>query len=111
VPESCYTVNLGDGRIGRLQAYPIDEIFGRPEDEEGVRRSKDQTSAKIEGLPGAYSFRACMPGENYAVRTRLRWELGHRYFDNGRYQEDLLCKVRCARWAKQKDPRRRLGSS
>ena len=49
----------------------------------------------IEGLPGDVHVSVHVCQGNYAVGPDYDGQIGHRYFDVGRYKADLICKIDC----------------
>ena len=40
---------------------------------------------------------------NYAVGKEYDGQIGHRYFDTGRYKADLVCKIECSSYLVEHD--------
>ena len=49
----------------------------------------------IEGLPDDVHVMVHICQGNYAVGPDYDGQIGHRYFDQGRYKADLVCKIEC----------------
>ena len=49
----------------------------------------------IEGLPDDVHVMVHICQGNYAVGPDYDGQIGHRYFDVGRYKADLVCKIDC----------------
>jgi 5-methyltetrahydropteroyltriglutamate--homocysteine methyltransferase len=52
-------------------------------------------NAAIEGLPGDMHVFVHYCQGNYAVGADYDGQIGHRYFDGGRYKADLVCQIEC----------------
>jgi 5-methyltetrahydropteroyltriglutamate--homocysteine methyltransferase len=50
----------------------------------------------IEGLPEEVHVSVHYCQGNYAVGKEYDGQIGHRYFDTGRYKADLVCKIECS---------------
>jgi 5-methyltetrahydropteroyltriglutamate--homocysteine methyltransferase len=50
----------------------------------------------IEGLPDDVHVSTHYCQGNYAVGKEYDGQIGHRYFDVGRYKADLVCKIECS---------------
>jgi 5-methyltetrahydropteroyltriglutamate--homocysteine methyltransferase len=74
----------------------IDEpLFTLPEDEE-VEAAIDAVNMAIEGLPEDVHVSMHICQGNYAVGKEYDAQIGHRYFDVGRYKADIVCKAQCS---------------
>ena len=74
----------------------IDEpLFTLPEDDEVVA-AIDAVNMAIEGLPRDVHVSMHICQGNYAVGKEYDAQIGHRYFDVGRYKADLVCKANCS---------------
>lgn len=73
----------------------VDEALFTMCDDDEVRSATEAINLAIEGLPEDVhvSVHACQG--NYAVGADYDGQIGHRYFDTGRYKADLLCKIEC----------------
>lgn len=72
----------------------IDEpLFAIAEDEE-VEAAVDSINLAIEGLRDV-SVQVHICQGNYAVGPEYDGQIGHRYFDTGRYPAELICKINC----------------
>ena len=49
----------------------------------------------IEGLPDDIHVLVHICQGNYAVGPDYDGQIGHRYFDTGRYKADLICQIEC----------------
>ena len=74
----------------------IDEpLFTLPDDAE-VAAAIDAVNMAIEGLPEDVHVSMHICQGNYAVGKEYDAQIGHRYFDVGRYKADIICKANCA---------------
>ena len=73
----------------------IDEPYFTAADEEEVRAAVDAINVAIEGLPDDVHVLVHICQGNYAVGADYDGQIGHRYFDTGRYKADLICKIEC----------------
>jgi 5-methyltetrahydropteroyltriglutamate--homocysteine methyltransferase len=74
----------------------IDEpLFTMAEDSE-VQGAVDSINLAIEGLPADIHVSTHVCQGNYAVGKEYDAQIGHRYFDVGRYKADLVCKIACS---------------
>ena len=56
----------------------------------------DAINLAIEGLPDDVHVSTHICQGNYAVGKEYDAQIGHRYFDVGRYKADLVCKIECS---------------
>jgi methionine synthase II (cobalamin-independent) len=89
---SAYSVPDWYEALDRLVAVGHVSMAAMADDAE-VNAAIDATNAAIEGLPSDIhtSTHACQG--NYAVGKDFDGQIGHRYFDSGRYMADLICKI------------------
>jgi 5-methyltetrahydropteroyltriglutamate--homocysteine methyltransferase len=73
----------------------IDEPYLTPPDDEEVRRAVEAINVSIEDLPDDVHISVHVCQGNYAVGPDYDGQIGHRYFDTGRYKADLLCQIEC----------------
>jgi 5-methyltetrahydropteroyltriglutamate--homocysteine methyltransferase len=73
----------------------IDEPYFTAADDEEVRAAVDAINLGIEGLPDDVHVLVHICQGNYAVGADYDGQIGHRYFDTGRYKADLICKIEC----------------
>jgi len=74
----------------------IDEpLFTMGNDKE-VEAAVDAINLAIEGLPRDVHVSTHICQGNYAVGKEYDAQIGHRYFDVGRYKADLVCKIECS---------------
>ena len=73
----------------------IDEPYFTPVSDEEVRAAVDVINMVLEGLPeDVYTLVHVCQG-NYAVGPDYDGQIGHRYFDVGRYKADIICRINC----------------
>ena len=60
-----------------------------------VRTAVDAINMAIEGLPNDMHIMVHICQGNYAVGPDYDGQIGHRYFDQGRYKADLVCGIDC----------------
>ena len=73
----------------------IDEPYFTPSSEDEVSAAVDVINMAIEGLPDDVHVMVHICQGNYAVGPDYDGQIGHRYFDTGRYKADLICKIDC----------------
>jgi len=73
----------------------IDEPYFTVASDDEVRTAVDAINTSIEGLPQDVHVTAHICQGNYAVGPDYDGQIGHRYFDTGRYKADLVCQVEC----------------
>ena len=71
--------------------------------EEEVGRAVEAINIAIEGLPGTMHVSTHICQGNYAVGKEYDAQIGHRYFDTGRYKADLICKIECSSYLVEYD--------
>jgi 5-methyltetrahydropteroyltriglutamate--homocysteine methyltransferase len=73
----------------------IDEALFTMSDDAEVAAAVDAINLAIEDLPEGIhvSLHACQG--NYAVGQDYDGQIGHRYFDTGRYKADLIARIEC----------------
>ena len=74
----------------------IDEPLFTMFDDEEVAAAVDAINSAIEGLPHDIHVSVHICQGNYAVGKEYDAQIGHRYFDTGRYKADLVCKIECS---------------
>ena len=87
----------------RLQAHP-----DRRAAVHHVRRRRgaaavDAINLAIEDLPDDVHVSMHICQGNYAVGKEYDGQIGHRYFDIGRYKADLVCKIECSSYLIEHD--------
>jgi 5-methyltetrahydropteroyltriglutamate--homocysteine methyltransferase len=75
------------------QHIQIDEPLFTMSDDEEVRAAVDAINLAIEGLPENVHVSMHICQGNYAVGKEYDAQIGHRYFDTGRYKAYLVCKI------------------
>ncbi|MFL4970020.1 MAG: hypothetical protein ACJ8EN_18765 [Xanthobacteraceae bacterium] len=81
----------------------LDEpLFTQSSDEE-VQAAVDAINLAIEDLPDDIHVSVHICQGNYAVGKEYDGQIGHRYFDIGRYKADLVCKIECASYLIEHD--------
>jgi 5-methyltetrahydropteroyltriglutamate--homocysteine methyltransferase len=71
----------------------IDEALFTMSDDDEVAAAVEAINLAVEGLPADIFVGVhCCQG-NYAVGADYDGQIGHRYFDTGRYKADLICKI------------------
>jgi 5-methyltetrahydropteroyltriglutamate--homocysteine methyltransferase len=73
----------------------IDEPYFTASSEEEVKAAVDVINMAIEGLPEDVHVMVHICQGNYAVGPDYDGQIGHRYFDTGRYKADLICQINC----------------
>jgi 5-methyltetrahydropteroyltriglutamate--homocysteine methyltransferase len=73
----------------------IDEPYFTVASDEEVEAAVDAINLAIDGLPDDVHVMAHICQGNYAVGPDYDGQIGHRYFDQGRYKADLVCKLEC----------------
>ena len=74
----------------------VDEPLFTMSEEEEVASAIDVVNLAIEGIPEDVHVSMHICQGNYAVGKEYDAQIGHRYFDTGRYKADLICKANCA---------------
>ena len=73
----------------------IDEPYFTASSDEEVKVAVDVINMAIEGLPDDIHVLVHICQGNYAVGPDYDGQIGHRYFDTGRYKADLICQIKC----------------
>ena len=73
----------------------IDEPLFTLADDAEVEAAVEAINSAIEGFPEDVHFSMHICQGNYAVGKEYDAQIGHRYFDVGRYKADLICKANC----------------
>jgi 5-methyltetrahydropteroyltriglutamate--homocysteine methyltransferase len=73
----------------------IDEPYLTPPSDDQVRTAVEAINLAIEGLPPDVHVAVHVCQGNYAVGAHYDGQIGHRYFDTGRYKADLICQIEC----------------
>lgn len=74
----------------------IDEPLFTLADDDEVTKAIDAVNLAVEGLPEDVHISMHICQGNYAVGKEYDAQIGHRYFDVGRYKADLICKANCS---------------
>ena len=74
----------------------IDEPLFTISDDGEVHAAVDAINTAIEGFPECVHVSVHVCQGNYAVGKEYDGQIGHRYFDHGRYKADLICKIGCS---------------
>lgn len=74
----------------------IDEPLFTMSDDGEVQDAVDAINLAIEGLPDDIHVSTHICQGNYAVGPDYDGQIGHRYFDTGRYKADLVCRIGCS---------------
>lgn len=83
---------LADAGCKHLQ---IDEPYFTPSTDAEVSAAVAVINAAIEDLPKDIHVMVHICQGNYAVGPDYDGQIGHRYFDVGRYKADLVCQIAC----------------
>ncbi len=73
----------------------IDEPYFTVASDTDVRAAADAINVAIEGLPKDMHVMVHICQGNYAVGPDYDGQIGHRYFDTGRYKADIISTIRC----------------
>jgi 5-methyltetrahydropteroyltriglutamate--homocysteine methyltransferase len=73
----------------------IDEPYFTPSSDEEVAAAVDVINLAVEDLPEDVSVLVHICQGNYAVGPDYDGQIGHRYFDTGRYKADIASKIDC----------------
>jgi 5-methyltetrahydropteroyltriglutamate--homocysteine methyltransferase len=73
----------------------IDEPYFTPANESDVKVAVDVINMAIADLPDDMHVMVHICQGNYAVGADYDGQIGHRYFDIGRYKADLVCQIEC----------------
>src|SRR5258706_1516976 len=64
-------------------------------DDDEVAAAVDAINIAVAGLPADVHVSTHICQGNYAVGKEYDGQIGHRYFDTGRYKAELVCKIDC----------------
>jgi 5-methyltetrahydropteroyltriglutamate--homocysteine methyltransferase len=81
----------------------IDEPLFTMSDDAEVQAAVDAINLAIEGLSSDIHVSAHICQGNYAVGKEYDAQIGHRYFDVGRYKAELVCKIACSSYLIEHD--------
>ena len=73
----------------------IDEPYFTPVGDQEVAAAVEAINLAVEGLPDDIHVSVHICQGNYAVGPDYDGQIGHRYFDVGRYKADLVCRIDC----------------
>lgn len=73
----------------------IDEPYFTASSDEEVEAAVEIINTVIEGLSPDVHVSVHICQGNYAVGPDYDGQIGHRYFDTGRYKADLVCRIEC----------------
>ncbi len=73
----------------------IDEPYFTVADDHEVRAAVDAINLAIEDLPADVHVLVHVCQGNYAVGPDYDGQIGHRYFDTGRYKADIISAIEC----------------
>jgi 5-methyltetrahydropteroyltriglutamate--homocysteine methyltransferase len=85
------------------QHIQIDEPLFTMSDDNEVAAAVDAINLAIEGLTGELHVSVHICQGNYAVGKEYDAQIGHRYFDVGRYKADLVCKIEASSYLVEYD--------
>jgi 5-methyltetrahydropteroyltriglutamate--homocysteine methyltransferase len=81
----------------------IDEPLFTMSDDDEVAAAVEASNLAIADIPADVHVSTHVCQGNYAVGKEYDAQIGHRYFDIGRYKADLICKIRCASYMVEYD--------
>jgi len=84
---------LADAGCRHIQ---IDEPYFTMAEEQEVRSAVEAINLAIADLPADVHVSVHVCQGNYAVGKEYDAQIGHRYFDVGRYKADLICDIACS---------------
>jgi len=84
---------LADAGCKHIQ---VDEPLFTMSDDAEVSKAVDAINLAIKDLPDDVHVSTHICQGNYAVGKEYDAQIGHRYFDTGRYKADLVCKIECS---------------
>jgi 5-methyltetrahydropteroyltriglutamate--homocysteine methyltransferase len=104
------------GDVGKLLRYnfkllvaagcrhiQLDEPLFTMSDEDEVQAAVDAINVAIEDIPDDVHVSMHICQGNYAVGKEYDAQIGHRYFDTGRYKADLVCRIECSSYLIEHD--------
>jgi 5-methyltetrahydropteroyltriglutamate--homocysteine methyltransferase len=74
----------------------LDEPLFTMSDEQEIDAAVDAINLAIEDLPDDVHVSMHICQGNYAVGKEYDAQIGHRYFDTGRYKADKVCRIDCS---------------
>jgi 5-methyltetrahydropteroyltriglutamate--homocysteine methyltransferase len=81
----------------------IDEPLLTMASEQEAQAAVDAVNVAIEDLPETVHVSLHYCQGNYAVGKEYDGQIGHRYFDVGRYKADLVCQIQCSSFLVEHD--------
>jgi 5-methyltetrahydropteroyltriglutamate--homocysteine methyltransferase len=81
----------------------LDEPLFTMSDDQEVQAAVEAINLAIEGLSGQAHVSMHICQGNYAVGKEYDGQIGHRYFDIGRYKAELVCKIQCSSYLIEHD--------
>ena len=93
--RSCLRNNFMRLAAAGCKHIQIDEPYLTPPSDDEVRQAVDAINLTIEALPEDVHVSVHICQGNYAVGPDYDGQIGHRYFDTGRYKADLICRIEC----------------
>jgi 5-methyltetrahydropteroyltriglutamate--homocysteine methyltransferase len=104
------------GDVGKLLRYnfkllvaagcrhiQLDEPLFTMSGEDEVQAAVDAINIAIEDIPDDVHVSMHICQGNYAVGKEYDAQIGHRYFDTGRYKADLVCRIECSSYLIEHD--------
>jgi 5-methyltetrahydropteroyltriglutamate--homocysteine methyltransferase len=86
--------NFGELAAAGCRYLQIDEPLFAVSDDREVAAAAESINLAVEGLKGI-SVQVHICQGNYAVGAAYDGQIGHRYFDTGRYPAELISKINC----------------
>ena len=81
----------------------VDEPLFTMSDEAEVQAAVEAINLAIADLPDGVHVSTHICQGNYAVGKEYDAQIGHRYFDTGRYKADLVCRIECSSYLIEHD--------
>jgi 5-methyltetrahydropteroyltriglutamate--homocysteine methyltransferase len=81
----------------------LDEPIFTISEEDEVEAAVGAINLAIEGLPRGVHISVHVCQGNYAVGKEYDGQIGHRYFDHGRYKADKICRIECSSYLVEHD--------
>jgi 5-methyltetrahydropteroyltriglutamate--homocysteine methyltransferase len=81
----------------------IDEPMFTMSDEQEVYAAVQAINLAIEDLPDDIHVSMHICQGNYAIGKEYDGQIGHRYFDIGKYKADMVCKIECSSYLVEYD--------
>ena len=91
---------LADAGCKHIQ---VDEPLFTMSNEAEVEAAVKAINLAIEGLPRDVHVSTHICQGNYAVGKEYDAQIGHRYFDTGRYKAELICQIECSSYLIEHD--------